>query len=317
MRTGASQIFSIGADGQREIRLTHTDSAELQPAWSAQGRIAFVSYRSGGGDIYTMNADGSDVRRVTSRSGLDQNPAWSPDGRRIAYVSERDGNEALCVINADGSGDKVISGSLTETGSPQWSPDGSQIAFVAVNDRRTHIHLADLKAGTVAALTSGNGSETGAVWSPDGRTIAYVQSSRGEGVNLRLLRLGSSDPVVLTGTAFTSSQPRFSPDGSKILFLSNAGTDSGLINLHVMNADGTGIANLTRWAHADLSAAWASDGRHIFLMSFRDFPGQIYRVSADGRDVQRLTRSAAQDGFPVARPPEGAVPGAMRANRAQ
>ena len=90
-----------------------------------------------------------------------------------------------------------------------------------------------------------------------------------------------------------------------LLYLSNAGTESGLINLHVMNVDGTGSTNLTRWAHADLSAAWSGDGRHIFLMSFRDSPGQIYRVNPNGREIQRLTRSTAQDGFPAARPVAG------------
>ena len=78
------------------------------------------------------------------------------------------------------------------------------------------------------------------------------------------------------------------------------------MNVHVMNADGTGSANLTRWEHADLSATWSADGRQVLFMSFRDWPGQIYRVNADGSDVQRLTRSEGQDGFPVARPGESA-----------
>lgn len=307
MRTGVMQIYRIDTDGGREVRLSQTDSADVQPAWSASGKIAFVSYRSGGGDIYTMNADGGELRRLTTQAGLDESPTWSPDGRRIAYVSERNGLTGIRVVNADGSQNTLVSAALAEVGAPAWSPDGTKIAFVATQDSKMRIIVADLVAGTVGAVTDGKSGEYGPVWSVDGRSLAYVQSgSRTEGVNLRLFRLGEPTSVALTSGGYTNSQPRFSPDGSRILYLSNASSQGATMNAHVMNADGTGITNLTRWEHADLSATWSADGRQVLFMSFRDWPGQIYRVNADGSDVQRLTQSNGQDGFPVARPGESA-----------
>lgn len=308
MRTGASQIFRIDADGGRESRLTQTQSSELQPVWSRQGRIAFVSMRSGGGDIYTMDANGGDLRRVTSRPGLEQSPAWSPDGKRIAYVGERDGRTELRVARVDGDQDTVVSPNLSEVGAPEWSPDGMKIAFVATIKDKLRVLVANLDSGAVGVVTDGAGGEFGPTWSPDGSAIVYVQSgSRTEGVNLRIVRIGSPTSAALTSGGYTNSQPLFSPDGTKVLYLSNSSSQGGTMNVHVMNADGAGVSNLTRWEHADLSATWSSDGRHVFFMSFRDWPGQIYRVEADGKDLQRLTYSNAQDGFPLGRPSDRAL----------
>jgi TolB protein len=312
MRTGSSQIFRIDANGGRETRLTQSQSSELQPVWARDGRIAFVSLRSGGGDIYTMNADGGDLRQITSQPGLEQSPAWSPDGKHIAYVSERDGRAGLWVVQADGGQEKLVSAALTEVGSPQWSPDSTKIAFISTVGNKTRVVVADLATGSVGPVTDGKGGEHSPVWSPDGESIVYVHAGgRTEGIILRSVRLGNPASVALTGSGYTNSQPRFSPDGSKLLFLSNASTQGGPMNVHLMNADGTGITNLTHWEHADMSAAWSSDGEQVFFMSFRDWPGQIYRVNVDGSDVQRLTRSTAQDGFPVGRPGGGALPPAQ------
>ena len=313
LRTGNSQIFRIDADGGRETQLTQGQHSELQPVWSRQGRIAFTSTRSGSGDIYTMDASGGDLKQVTTRPGLDHSPAWSPDGQRLAYIGENEGRTELRLVRADGSNDQLLGANLAEVGSPAWSPDGKKIAFIANVDGKARIMLADLVSGGVGPATEGSGGEFGPVWAPDGRSIVYVHSgSRTEGVNLRKVQLGSTASVALTQGGYTNSQPRFSPDGSKLLYLSNASSQGSTMNVHVMNADGTSVVNLTRWEHADMGATWSANGQHVFFMSFRDWPGQIYRIGADGKALQRLTRSASQEGFPVGRPAEITLAAAAR-----
>ncbi|MDP1534237.1 MAG: LpqB family beta-propeller domain-containing protein [Rubrivivax sp.] len=303
IRDGTMQVFRIDAAGGREVKLSQGSNVDMQPTWSSQGRIAFVSYRTGAGDIYTMNADGGDIRRLSAHPGLEQSPAWSPDGRRIAYVGAHGAGAAVWVVNDDGSGEQVISGKLIEVGAPQWSPDGSRIAFSAAIDHKSRVVVANLATGEVGPVTDGTGGEVGPTWSPDGRSILYVHSgSRTEGVGLRLLRWGETQPRMLTSNGYTNSQPQFSPDGTKVLYLSNASTQGARMNVHVINVDGTEPTNLTHWEHADMGATWSSDGRQIFFASFKDWPGQIYRMNADGSDVRRLTESKFQDSYPVSRP---------------
>jgi Tol biopolymer transport system component len=80
----ADEIFSVGADGSNERKLTHTGS-ETMPSWSGGGtRIAFTTARDGFGRraAYVMNVDGSCESRVAT--GVVWRNAWragSADGR--------------------------------------------------------------------------------------------------------------------------------------------------------------------------------------------------------------------------------------------
>lgn len=92
--------------------------------------------------------------------------------------------------------------------------------------------------------------------SPDGKTIVFdllgdIYSMPVTGGNATLLRGGHSLEV----------QPRFSPDGKKILFTSDAG---GGDNIWVMNADGKEAKQITKESFRLLNnACWSPDGEYI------------------------------------------------------
>ena len=87
----------------------------------------------------------------------------------------------------------------------------------------------------------------------------------------------------LTRDAARDSTPSWSPDGRRIAFQSDR---DGNLEMYVMNADGTGLLNLTQNAafdgipfiqhsRAQLSA-WSPDGRRIAFQSDRDGNREIY-----------------------------------------
>ena len=64
------------------------------------------------------------------------------------------------------------------------------------------------------------------------------------------------------GRAF-QSQPRYSPNGNQIAFISD---ESGSENIWVMNADGTNPHQITKLTHPFLmSPEWSADGKHIYV----------------------------------------------------
>ena len=61
------------------LRVLAPDIAtDLDPAWSAHGKIAFISDRDGTNEVYVMDEDGSNVTRLTNNSSLERWPSWEP-----------------------------------------------------------------------------------------------------------------------------------------------------------------------------------------------------------------------------------------------
>jgi Tol biopolymer transport system component len=105
-------------------------------------------------------------------------------------------------------------------------------------------------------------------------------------------------PVRLTTNTAYDQFPVWSPDGSKIAFQSFG---SGLWEIFVMNADGTGQTQMSNGGYP----TWSPDGTKIAFDSDRDHPrGEIYIMNADGSNVVRLTSNSAQD-FGPAWSPDG------------
>ncbi|MGH2538376.1 MAG: TolB family protein [Candidatus Promineifilaceae bacterium] len=74
---------------------------------------------------------------------------------------------------------------------------------------------------------------------------------------------------------------------------------NGNEEIYLMNADGTGVLNLTNHPAADGMPAWSPDGRKIAFASDRSGNEEIYVMDADGSNVTRLTYDAAHDEWPA------------------
>ncbi|HWN09465.1 MAG TPA: hypothetical protein VNO50_09410 [Pyrinomonadaceae bacterium] len=102
----------------------------------------------------------------------------------------------------------------------------------------------------------------------------------------------------LTSNSFNDDHPRWSPDGTKILFQSdhdNLETRNGLnYQIYVMNANGTNQVILSNSVAADNQPSFPN-GTKIVFASDRDHagPSDIYVMNANGSNLVRLTVASA------------------------
>lgn len=106
----------------------------------------------------------------------------------------------------------------------------------------------------------------------------------------------------LTDEPGAQFDPSWSPDGSMIAFVSVRDSRGVFCcgEIFVMNADGSGLTNVTNTEDADdFDPAWSPDGTRIAFASFGPESKDIYVMTPDGTGLTRLTGGPGNDFMPA------------------
>ena len=140
--------------------------------------------------------------------------------------------------------------------------------------------------------------------SPDGTRIAYVTGDTSSGyfnpIDIVVMDLRDRSVRNLTANdAVTASTPAWSRDGHRIAFQSRR---SGTLELYVMNADGTGLTQVTNGVGFLGRPSWAPDDRIAFECTGETGGQNLCSIRSDGTEFRRLTSSQAVDAEPAFSP---------------
>ncbi len=215
--------------------LTGAFSYELVAAAKAD-RIAWIAYEAGERNVYTAAAPDFRAVRLTQFSGdngIDlSNLRISDDGRVVVFVRGHTLNREGWVAN------------------PTSDPAGAERAFWAANT-----------SGTGGAWRLGEG--TTPVLSPDGRTVIFAKDGQIYHYPVAKPAAGTKPPTTdtpLIKTWGSNSGPVWSPDGSKIAFVSERVDHSYVV---IYDVKARAITYVAPGVDRDTSPTWSPDSKRV------------------------------------------------------
>lgn len=236
------------------------------------------------GAILVQSGAGQAPTKVVTHGGA---PSVSPDGSWISFVSDRDGATDIFVIGADGKGETRLTHTPEAEGQPAWSPDGTRIWFTVFANDASRIYTIPSGGGDPKAIGSVPGRALRL--SPDGKRILYWTGTW-TAMKMFVSELDGSGARQLTDGNGVVWGARWSPDGKRIAFADKDST--GILQIHVINADGSGRRQVTRFSASDGSAqmpAWSPDGARLAVQSGgKGIPAHIWTVDASTGSAQKL-----------------------------
>ena len=236
-------------------------------------------------------------------------PVISPDGKWVAYTItetdyEDDSRETRIWMKSTSGGEALpMTAKGYSAGNPQWSPDGKYLTFTASRGdvEKTQVWTLNMMGGEAVQLTDIEQGVSDYAWSPKGDRLLLMikdkkeESERPEPYVIDRLQFkrdyvgyldrlrthvytftpGDTAAVQLTFGDFDDSQAVWSPDGTKIAFVSNRTSNAdGNVNsdIWIVNADDpdAGLTKITKNKGGDSSPSWSPDGKHIVHTSVID-----------------------------------------------
>lgn len=267
-----------GGRAARQVWVTRPNQDPVYSAISADARyVAFTDWETG--DLGIRDLVQGTNRHLTDTGGWEksgdyaENSVFSPDGKQVAYTwSVEHGsflhNELRTIPIAGGSPRTVWQGQgFEDYVLPQdWSPDGAQLLVLhALPDRTSQLALLSIRDGSMRSLKSFGWQRLGASLSPDGRWIAYDSppDAKTQARDIFMLAADGSREIPLVQNAANDSNPVWSPDASRIFFLSDRTGQEALWSLALENGQ-PGKIELVK---ADLNGAerlWMTRGGTLY-----------------------------------------------------
>jgi len=220
----------------------------------------------------------------------------SPDGSEVAFSWNRSGT--FEIFSAPLDGERIFQ--LTEANErsvwPRWSPDAKQLAFLRDRggDERFDIWLVDRDGEHERNLTNEPGvTHRDIAWSPDGTKLAYTANATGKSFAVHLIDVTTGAKRALTDGVRDDLQPRWSPDGTLLVFWSRREEIRTNADLYVVAASGGDATRLETRGGVDgesIDPRWSPDGTQISFTTDTRGRQEVAVATYAEREIGRIER---------------------------
>ena len=277
----AGVTYTVNPDGSDEQQLVPEGNSEF-PTWSPDGTEIHV-FCCGDGMVahFVDPATGDIVRSLAPPDPAVEifcGGSWSPDGTSLSCegfgVEDSSLNGAYTIDASDGGGLQRITSNPDGFDAPgDFSPDGERLVFTRfVDEEPVGVFVTNLDGSGLVQVSPPDLvlDDTGFAgsWSPDGSQILFVgRDAEDKHKEIWVVDSDGSSPhrfemTPACGGSFSDASsagcysPEWSPDGSRIVF-TRSSSDGGTENIYIVNADGTGLRQVTDGGTDD-NADWGT-----------------------------------------------------------
>ena len=293
-RAGSGAFLRVALTGPFLLLLPACGGAAAPPAPApGPGRppadLVYERVVDGNQDLYLMPADGGPERRLTDDPATDGLPRFFPDGRRVLFASERSGRWQLWEVDIEGGEARRVRANANRELQADVSPDGRRLALLSNPGGHEALWIVDLVSGAERALVR-HGRRTvmgNPHWSAGGTRIVFSSNWR-IGHQIYVVDAATGGERRVSGLTGGGCEPRFSPDGSRVAYVSRghrrptsrlvehdlaAGTETVLIDWPALNYDPVYSPDGSEVAFAsDVAGGWA-------VYRYRLADGKSWRVT--------------------------------------
>ncbi len=242
-------LWRQSLDAGMAEQLTESEGYDFQPDVAPDGtQVIFARDRKEAIELHLLDLGTGKVKAITQGGAVNVEPRWSPDGTQLAWVSTSDNGRFQIYMGAPENGTLRPQRLRTERQSrapryyyseydhelsPTWSPDGSELIFIT--NPETRYGTGGLWR---AALTGGGAMRPVRIeettwkarpdWNPDGRRVIYSSYLGRQWHQLWMTTADGGDPLPLTYGDFDVTGARWSPEGNRVAYISNAGGSNQL-----------------------------------------------------------------------------------------
>ncbi len=209
-----------------------------------------------------------------------------PFTTKVFFVGEKNNVKNIFEMDFGGHRVKRITDNNSINIFPYPSPDGKKIAYISFKDGDPAVFIKNLITGRTTKLDL-PGPADFVSWSPNGKKLALALTPGHYNTQIYTINADGKGLKRLTDTFGINTSPSFSPNGNRIVFVSNRG---GGPQIYVMNSNGSDVHMISfNGSYYNTSPAWSPNGKKIVFTSFINGALQVCIINPDGSNERQLT----------------------------
>lgn len=249
--------------------------------------------------IWLVSTKGGEPFQLANGPNGDNCPQWSPDNTRIAFVSKRGGDKnQIWIIPITGGEAKQLTHTKNGASDPRWSPDGKRIAFL-MQEKDNKAEEKRKKSRDDPVIVEKDDFKQTHLWIIDVETmdedpeLLFILPEKGD----KDEKDRKDKSQRLTEGNFHVSDPRWSPDGKHIAFVSAPSPKADHLMyrgiIQIIDVETKAIQKLTSFDGRESAPRWSPDGKCLAFLYPTDDANRlqkdIYVIPVEGGPVTNLT----------------------------